>query len=318
MIPDLRFYDFEFNLLHIAHDCISSIWSPKFNDIGTFEAHFPIKSDIVNALFDKKYVVAVQDGKQAIITGVQIENEFVIFGRSINYLLSKKVTPSFEKKETVSNMCIDFVNDAFKGVENIFCNANEESLEEFDFKKETYSLTSDVIRECLEKCGGGHNMEFDVKNKRWVFNVLSGHKVPYVLSEDNKTAYDLTYTLDMLSFANKGYLEKQIEDDEESKTEWVLIDNDETKTGIYAFYTILSGETEEDAKKDLKSKEIKNETALTVKELKYNKDYFLGDTFTVEYIIGNFKKKTEKKVVGIDIVYENNLMTEKPIFEEVL
>ena len=41
---DLRFYDFNFNLIHIQHDISGVHWHLKYNGIGSFEAEFSPQS----------------------------------------------------------------------------------------------------------------------------------------------------------------------------------------------------------------------------------------------------------------------------------
>ena len=59
-MEDIRVYDFEFHLLHIEHNFISANWSLKYNNIGTFEGHFPLKSGIVPVIMNNRYLVIIQ------------------------------------------------------------------------------------------------------------------------------------------------------------------------------------------------------------------------------------------------------------------
>ena len=91
-MEDIRIYDFEFNLLHIEHDIASCNWKLYDNEIGTFEMHFPISSDLTVIAMQKSYLVAVQGSKQAIITGRQIGDEGVLYGRTCNWILTRFCT----------------------------------------------------------------------------------------------------------------------------------------------------------------------------------------------------------------------------------
>jgi len=88
-MEDVRFYDFEFSLVHIEHDIISSNWTLLENGIGTFEIHLPLTSNLVPLAMERQYLVAVQGEKQAIITGRRLAEEAVFYGRSCNWILSR-------------------------------------------------------------------------------------------------------------------------------------------------------------------------------------------------------------------------------------
>ena len=47
---DIRIYDFEFNLLSVMCDVISSQWRIQYNGIGNFEGHFKLKDDITRII----------------------------------------------------------------------------------------------------------------------------------------------------------------------------------------------------------------------------------------------------------------------------
>ena len=88
-MEDVRLYDFEFHLLHIEHDIVSSNWSFRENDTGTFELHFPIASRLTALAMNAPYLVAVQGEKQAIITGRQLAKEGVLYGKGCNWILTR-------------------------------------------------------------------------------------------------------------------------------------------------------------------------------------------------------------------------------------
>ena len=56
----IRFYDFEFNLIHIEPKFVSSLWRVYFNAEGTFESHFPNESEAVSVVMEKRYLVAAE------------------------------------------------------------------------------------------------------------------------------------------------------------------------------------------------------------------------------------------------------------------
>ena len=83
----IRFYDFKFNLIHISPEFISSSWNVYFNKDGTFEAHFPINSEVLSVVTENKYLVACQDGFSAIITLAMLFSPFLGY-YSASYILT--------------------------------------------------------------------------------------------------------------------------------------------------------------------------------------------------------------------------------------
>ena len=117
----LLFYDFEFNLLYVETKISSARWSLKHAGIGTFEAHIPLSSELLALNSENEYLVAVAGGLSAIIVGYQVEDDLAIFGRTCNFLLSKRVTPAFSLLSGHSGeLAKGFAENAFSDVENFF------------------------------------------------------------------------------------------------------------------------------------------------------------------------------------------------------
>ena len=113
-MEDLRIYDFDFNLLDIEHRLISSNWTICFNDIGKAEIHLPINADCTKLFFENKYLFITQGSKQAIVTGKQIGENCVIYARTPNWILSRRVLPYFEEREGITEKLVrDFVSECF-------------------------------------------------------------------------------------------------------------------------------------------------------------------------------------------------------------
>ena len=96
---DIRIYDFDFNLLSIMSDIISSSWTIKYNNIGTYEGHFRLNDRICDILLGTPYIILTEGENQAVCTGKIAENELLICGRTLNWLLKKRVLPPFKTRE---------------------------------------------------------------------------------------------------------------------------------------------------------------------------------------------------------------------------
>ena len=220
-MEDIRIYDFTFNLLHIEHDFISSNWTLKYNGIGTFEAHFPIKSGIVPVVMGNSYLVAVQGEKQAIVVGIQAGNDFAVFGRTVNWLLSKRTVAKFKTNDlsqsSLSEIIAYVLNESFiknvnYPVDNMCMDCNV-TYSIGTFWRNTRNTAYDVIHDlCARAKNSGHRLVFNVPKKQWVLELYQGNDLPLIISEGNRNASELSVSRDCLDFATDGWYERAMKD----------------------------------------------------------------------------------------------------------
>ncbi len=221
-MEDVRFYDFDFNLLHIEHDIFSCNWTLYENDIGRFEMHFPLESPLVSVMMDNRYMVAVQGDKQAIITGRSLGDEAVLYGRSCNWILTRFCIPEAIDTEVLAEngeipdcsaqtVCAYLVGKVLGDL--IVVETNEEK--EFgpvSLKNQSMSTVFEAVQSSMEQAGGGHRIFFDVDRKQWVFIATKGQTLTAVFSEENKNAFDMAYTEDLQDYASGGWYTQKMED----------------------------------------------------------------------------------------------------------
>lgn len=334
-MEDIRIYTFEGELLHIENEIVTSNWTLKYNDIGTFEAHFPLMSDIVPVCMENPYIIAVQGGKQAILTGRQANTEFIIYGRSLNWILQKRTLDKFKTSELIDSGAI-----AKKDVESVarwivtqgFSSSQDNFIlgdivgfsNDIDFWRNTRHTVFDAVKDCLANDSAGHEVYYDLSLKKWIFQVLKGTELTTVFSESNRNAYETEYSEDCLDYASEGWYEEQQEPEENPdgtqgetpEPVWKNIIVDPDKTGIYRWECILTPNNESEAKSELIKNVINRKTQAKLKGLKYGADYHLGDTVRVQKQIGKWKSTETKRITGVNMWYENNNIGEQPIFEE--
>lgn len=324
-MEDIRLYDFEFNLLHIENDIISAYWTLKYNDIGTFEAHFELGSDIVPILLNNPYIVAVQGDKQAIITGKQTFKDCAVFGRSVNWILTRRTVPKFKYTELplpskdAESIARYVVSQAFSDVENFVLGGTIGFSEQDAFWRNKTNPAFDVVKDCLDTVKAGHRVFFDVINKRWVFEVINGSLLDLIVSEANRNAYNTEYAEDLQDYYTEGWYEQEQEEVDGARPDpvWTKIEKDSSKSGIYRWETVLSGSVESEAKAALNAKVWEKKIQTKTRDILYGIDYRLGDIVKVQKQVGSFKATFEKQVIGVNLWYENNNVGEQPIFEEV-
>lgn len=316
MTEDLRIYDWEFRFQANIIGWISLDWQLLYNDIGSFEGHFPMDSKIVDVVLEHRYLVAVQGQKQAIIIGYAAGDDFVVYGRQVNWLLTRRIAHAAGAAvQTVEAYTRGLVASAFRDVSNFQLGALAGYTKQFEFAREQSAQLADVVTSALAQDGAGHNVVFDIKTKKWRYDVLRGEERAKILSPAYNAA-NLGVTYDMLDYFNAGYYDYQPPDDAEgNKPDKVETHITGSESGIYLFDTLLSGESEAEAKEALALCKANEKYTANVRNMQFGTDYNLGDTLKIQFEIGRAYRKTiSKKVVGVNLSY-GETYEEEPIFE---
>lgn len=326
-VPDIRFFDFNFNLLHVENEFTCSSWTVYYNDIGTFEAHFDVKSDVLPIVMENSYLVAVQGNLSAIITGKKLTDELVIYGRTCNWLLTKRITDAFAStNEAIADLICTKVCEAFSDSPidtiSISSEASEIAVNRDD-KCETFSL----VQESLQLEGLGHRLEFVPECSKWIFRILKGNENnPLVISTINQNAYDVSFESDSLKLCTEGLYKNNTQSEEGTNETWETISDTPQKSGILRWQGLLSAKSESEAYAELYNTKTTNKIiAKTINlcfgnEAEYENDtcdYTLGDVISVEWQIGNYKKRLRKRIVGVNLWFEPENIGEEPVLEDI-
>lgn len=312
-MEDIRIYDFDFNLLHIENKIVSSSHSIYFNDIGKAEIHLPKNTDASDVLFDNRYLLMTQGKKQAVITGVQMGDECIIYGRTPNWILTRKVLAPFSAAANAEELVRSAVMGAFEesGVFAVgdLCGIEDET----ELSEESYVSLSDCVKSVLDNISAGHRVRFDIKNKKWIFEVLKGEKRPLVISEANLNCYDIEYLFDLQNYFSSGIYERR-DEALEAGSVWEEIKKEE-KSGLYKWETVLYSDCESDAKRELESGRIEESISAKLRGIKCGTDYELGDSLEIRFEKGSLKRTKVLRVIGADFWEEANDSGEMPVFE---
>ncbi len=327
---DIRIYTFAFDFVCIIHKYISSNWTIQYNGIGTWECHMPLDGTAAQ-IMQYPYLVAIQGDNQAIITGRQANTEFVLYGRTVNWILSRRVIQNFKTSElgipqNGADIARWVVSQVFFDVDNFTVDNTLKLTTSEPFWRNTYNYADEVVADALSRDGAGHRVEFDTAVNVWRFVPFIGNDSGLVVSEDTKNAYQTEYTEDGLNEYNGCYYEVQLEEDatqagdntedgDAPATEWREIPS--TKTGIYRFIAIASAQNESEAKSDLAKRKRTRDVTAKARRLSYGNDYSLGDIVTLKKSAGTWKHTTKARITGVNLAYEHGGYTEQPIFEEV-
>lgn len=303
-------YDFEFNLLMVEPQIIKSKWTIYYNNVGIFEAHLPMTSELTELISRNPYIVVKQHGLSAIIVGKELKDELIIYGRTCNWLLSKRITPAYKAGLILAgNLAVQMVENAFYDVDN-FILGDRIHGDEINFEKKE-GTTLDAVIDCLELSGLGHELRFDEKRKIWEFNLLSGCNNNLTLSESHRNSYDIEISEDIIDLATCGIFEKKTGDGYES----TVLNKDPDKIGIYRWEAKLYGTTETEAQIDLEKLCRKRQITMSVNDVYWGKDYNLGDTVTLKIVKGTYRRTEKRRIHGVEICVEQGVYKEQPIFE---
>ena len=120
----------------------------------------------------------------------------------------------------------------------------------------------------------------------------------------------------------KGILKKS----DKADTFWAKVSLQSSDMGILRWESLLSSSSENEALLELYNTQSTNEIqGKTVgvhfgsdEEYLHNQcDYTLGDIVSVEWQSGDYKERTKKRIVGVNLWYEPENIGEEPIFEDV-
>ena len=299
----IRVYSFDFELLFLEARVKSISWTLLYNGIGTFEAHFPLNSGLTELTASNKYLVFCEDDRAAILTGREVSDELILYGRTPNWLLEKRVAPKTSGVTgKAGEICGNLVQSAFNGVTGFVVLPSQEG-DTMTVERSTYQTVYSAVNEYLSTCGLGHRLDFDRENEKWVFSVYRGVEVPLLISEANKNAYGTSVSYDILDMADCGYY---------GESGYIQGAN----TGIYRWEAVLSGETEAEAAISLAGKKENAEVSLKLRNLTLGRDYNIGDILRIQIIKGNWRTTAKKRVSGVRLVKRDGFSEEIPIFSE--
>ena len=339
-MKDIRIYDFEFNLLCIMTDVISSVWRLLYNGVGTYEGHFRLKDEISDIILSNKYIVIVEGDLQAICTGRIVEKELTVCGRTVNWILSKRVRPPFKTSEifkdytdaeTVLLHCLkkgfteppmidengrETTSIDEKRIVSNFIIPNPLGAEKMTshFWRISANDIETICEDLCTKLNRGHRVVFDIINKCWRFEFIVPKKNEILISKESKTAYEFEYRNDLQNEASGGWYSKY-NSDEEGDATWHYIRNEE-KSGIYDWDCVLSCSGESEAHDEILKKSAKKSITSRLRNLKFGVHYTLGDIMPVYYKYGSITDTEYYIVNGVDIKKTSTDSYEEPILKK--
>lgn len=244
-MKDVFFYDFDFNLLADIPEIISLNIEKRYCGYGTAEVHFPISClDVLAILENNQYLFFVSGEQAAIVTGWKVDEDIAVFGRTPEWLLTKRGVPplSFDAStpEEIARAAINAAANDFVtlGAVNNFGTNTE-------YKTDKVRRLHDVVFEVLNMQKLGFEIAPDIKNKTFVFSVCSGSESLATISKSYRTGYNMLYTTEKQDAVTmSGWYERKLEDMGEWNAESNLpaLTNNKA-SNAYTYYRITAAGT---------------------------------------------------------------------------
>ncbi len=239
---DIVFYDFDFNRLADFNKFISFNIEKKYCGYGSAEIHYSLaNSEVLTLLEENPYMFFVAGEHSAIVTGWRVGEDIAIFGRTPEWLLTKRGVRemSFES-ETPENI----VRSIISAEAGDFVTPGDEvglgTAEKYLTNK--VRVLYDVVCEVLGGQSLGFKLVPDINLKQFVFSAYQGKESLCMISQSSRTAYDMTYTVEKQDMATKsGWYEQKYTD----MGGWDAYNNlphleNEQVSNAYTFYEITS------------------------------------------------------------------------------
>ncbi len=339
----IRVYDFDYNLLAETEHAFSSEWELKFNGIGSYEGSFDINSEFTRVFAENRYLILCEGDNQAVCVGRKISDKLTVYGRTPEWLLSKRVVMPFKTSEIFGTdtytdpetIILYLLKEAYKepkviledGTSSGDVNTNAVT-EDFiipepigsqkltrHFWRNSANPLSDVIKDLCDLWGCGYKLSFNHKNRSWDFSFVFGEKRDIVISKSLKNAYDMSLDDSLLEEANGGIFKVYSTSDEENEAYGYIQDAENENNGMLYWEKILSSASGVSEAEKFITKSNENVTInCEIDGVVYGKDYFLGDELRVQFEAGPFRTTLRLKVSGVSIVNLASGESIKPIF----
>ena len=313
-MSDVFFYDFDFGIKGVFPKHISLNITKKYAGYGTFEVHFSRKeTSLIDILSSEEYLLVDCEHGQAVVTGWRIDEDIAVFGKTPEWLMTKRVISDFsrlsEKSEKIAYSAVtdgmgDFVeNSAEKGIG-----------ETRDYEISAPKTVYDVVCEALEGEKTGFRLYADFDEKAFRFEVYKGDETDVIFSETLKNAQRMNYTKEMENRATGGVWFEKTETDGTRK--WVKTDDGEN-SGARRWNAILKGiKTDCEAESEVKKLAPSEQIECKVRRLEFEKDYRLGDVVTLQFEYEGLRKVLKRRICAVEISSDGGELGFIPILED--
>ncbi len=243
-MTDIRFYDFDFNPLKDCSNPVSVYIERYYCGYGCAEIHFGInEQEIISLLEENKYLFFVSGENTVIVTGWQFGEDIAIFGRTAEWLLTRRgvgpVSFADTNAEIIARSIVAKVTDF------VVLGEPSNAGSAMDYSADKAQSLYDAVRQVLKTQGLGFEILPDVSAKAFMFRVYEGGESQAMFSPSNRTAYDVEYSVEKQNMAtNSGWYERRYKDmgSWNAETNQPNLNNN-NMDNAFTFYKITSSQT---------------------------------------------------------------------------
>ncbi len=316
-MTDIVFYDFDFNLKGIFPKHISLNATHRFCGYGEFELHMPItEKKMLDMLSAEEYLICIYDGGQAIVTGWRIDDDIAIFGKSIEWLMTKRIISNLSLEDkTAEQMARHVVNTAMGDFVTLGATLGGGTAKSYSTNRPR--TVYDVVCELMRDENSGFKLFADLNQKQFVFEIYGGAEKSLMFSQSGKTAHGVTYVKELQERVTGclWYEKKTMNSDGKETTVWDYVNSGE-QTGAKQWSAIVSGiKTHAEASLALKEKTIKECIECETRRVEYGTDYILGDIIRLQFEYADFRRFVKRRVVEVEIYSEGGICGVRPILK---
>lgn len=315
---EIRFYDKKFNWIGVINLCRYLQFKRELYGVGTFELQVSLNTKGILELCKIGNIIVINgDGKKSgIIRGFTIEKSrgnsvVTINGHTGDGLTTQKIVVpptasqdsnalGWEKVSGNAETVIKhFINrnmynayDKNRNIENLIVAENTNFGKTFPWKARYTNLAEELENIC-SYAQVGYSIYADIKNKKWVFDILRGKDrtksqqeiSPVVFRTEYSNIEEFTYTEDYLDYANTGYAGGYGED--EKRLMYILNPENKDVDRFETFLDCSNNDNITDLMYYAKQKMVDYEPKKTIELLTlprtfiFEDDYFLGDKVSV-------------------------------------
>ncbi len=241
-MTDINFYNFDFTLIATFPRVTSVNFQKNYCGFGAAEIHFSInEKDVIYMLEKNSYLFFMAGKNSAVVTGWRIGEDIAVFGRTPEWLLTKRGVQAFESKLATAE---DIARNAVQAAAGDFVTLGDIAGlgENQSYSTDGVRVLHDVVCEVLGSQELGFKVVPDIEKKTFVFSVFSGQEALCMVSPSYRTAYDLEYTVEKQDMVtNSGWYERKFVD----MGGWDAYNNspslsDKQSSNAYTFYEITS------------------------------------------------------------------------------
>ncbi len=207
---DVRFYSSDFSRLGDFPRPLSVNIQKVYCGYGTAEVHFALReAEVFEILEENEFVMLCADNHWAVVTGWQVGEDIAIYGRTLEWLLTKRIAPAYSYADVTPE---EAANSIVQSAEDFVMTNQGASLgEKGTFESENPCTVYDGVYKALKPAGLGFMVEPDLSEKRLVFRVYEGAMRECMLSPSMRSACGMEYTVEKQNSAtNCGWYKRKV------------------------------------------------------------------------------------------------------------